>query len=297
LKNLALRLLMTATLSLGLTATVQAAPLPELRTSVDQLASLMKQNNVVLIDARPAAEYQQGHIPGARNLPYRSTFQDFSKNGLVLVSERAKLLFQSIGLKNSDLVVVYDGSNMVPASRVFWTLEMNGHQKVRLLDGGLQAWEANGGKLTQETPRIEISDYRTLVNRNAVKTWFDIDEALNGSKPYIILDARDGESYSGLKSEAYRSGHIPNARNIPVNLNLTDDGHLRSKEELRALYGNIPKDTQVIAYCSKGLASALEYFVLREQGVNVGNYESSWMEWGNKINLPIVNPTGTTDVK
>jgi len=56
LKNLALRLLITATLSL--TATAQAAPQPELRTSVDQLANLMQQSNVVLIDARPAAEYQ-----------------------------------------------------------------------------------------------------------------------------------------------------------------------------------------------------------------------------------------------
>jgi len=86
LKNIALPLLMTATLSLGLMATAQAAPQPELRTSVDQLAGLMQQSNVVLIDARPAAEYQQGHIPGARNLPYRSTFQDISKSGLVLAA-------------------------------------------------------------------------------------------------------------------------------------------------------------------------------------------------------------------
>ncbi len=170
LKNLALRLLMTAALSLGLTATAQAAAQPELRTSVEQLANLMQQTNVVLIDARPAAEYQQGHIPGARNLPYRSTFQDLSKSGLVIATARAKAIFQSIGLKNNDTVVVYDGTNMVPAARVFWMLEMNGHQKVHLLDGGLQAWQANGGKLTQEIPRIEISDYHTQTNRKAVKT-------------------------------------------------------------------------------------------------------------------------------
>ena len=297
MKNLTLRLLMSACLILGLTTTAQAATQPELRVSVDQLTNLMAQTNVVLIDARPAAEYQQGHIPGARNLPFKSTFHDISKSGLVLAAERAKVLFQSIGLKNSDLVVVYDGSNMVQASRVFWTLEMNGHQKVRLLDGGLQAWQANGGKLTQETPRIQISNYQTLTNKKAVKTWVDVDEALNGSKPYIIIDARDGEHFSGLKSEAYRSGHIPTARSVPVNQNLTADGHFRSMDELRALYGSIPTNTEVIVYCSKGLASSLEYFVLREQGLNVGNYESSWMEWGNKLNLPIVNPTGTTDVQ
>jgi thiosulfate/3-mercaptopyruvate sulfurtransferase len=288
---------MSLCLSLGLTANAMAAPHPELRISVDQLTSLIPQANVVLIDARPATEYQQGHLPGARNLPFKSTFQDFTKSGLVLASERAKLLFQSIGLKNDDLVVVYDGSNMVQAARVFWTLEMNGHTKVRLLDGGLQAWQASGQQLTQDTPHIEVSNYKTQVNKKAVKTWVDVQEAVDNPKSYILIDARDGEHFAGLKTEAYRSGHIPTARSVPVNKNLTADGHLRSMDELRALYGVIPKGTQVVVYCSKGLASSLEYLVLREQGLDVGNYESSWMEWGNKLNLPIVNPTGTTDAQ
>ena len=297
MKTLALRLLTSLCLVLGFNSLVMAAPPADLRISVEQLADLMTKTNVFVIDARPADDYKQGHIPNARNLPFKSTFQDLSKSGLVIAAERAKVIFQSIGLNNNDLVVVYDGSNMVQAARVFWTLEMNGHQKVRLLDGGLQAWQANGGKLSQETPPIAISDYRTQTNRKAVKTWFDVDEALNGSKPYILIDARDGDHFSGLKSEAYRSGHIPTARNVPVNQNLTADGHFRSMDELHALYGSIPKNTEVIVYCSKGLASSLEYFVLREQGLNVGNYESSWMEWGNKLNLPIVNPTGSTDVR
>ncbi|MDD2892923.1 MAG: rhodanese-like domain-containing protein [Halothiobacillaceae bacterium] len=293
MKDLALRLLTSLCLVIGMAANAMAAA-PDLRISVNQLADLAAKNNVFVIDARPADEYKQGHIPNARNLPFKSTFQDLSRSGLVVASERAKVIFQSIGLKNDDLVVVYDGSNMVQAARVFWMLEMNGHAKVRLLDGGLSAWTSNGQPLTTVVPPLSISNYRTTTNRNAVKTWVDVQEAIDNPQKLTLIDARDGEHFVGLKSEAHRSGHIPTARNVPVNKNLTADGYLRPRNELRALYGTLPENGEVLVYCSKGLASSLEYFVLRDIGIQVGNYESSWMEWGNKLNLPITPASVTT---
>ena len=292
--NILLRLIASLVLLLGLSAH-SLADAPELRISAAELSKIIDQPKVVVIDARPAEEYTKGHIPGAHNLPFKKTFQDLSKNGLVLSSERAKLLFQVTGLKNDDLIVIYDGSNMVQAARVFWTLDMNGHEKLRLLEGGLNAWVAEGGALSQETPAIQVTDYRTRINHNAVKTWQDVKIAVvEHPGEAIIIDARDGEHFAGLKSEASRAGHIPGARSVPVGKNLTADGFFRPREELEALYGNIPKDQQVLVYCSKGLASSLEYFVLRELGIPVGNYESSWMEWGNKPELPIVNPTASS---
>lgn len=290
-----LRLLATLIVLLGLSAYANAAS--ELRISAEQLADLQQRTRVVLLDARTPEEFNQGHIPGARNLPFKRTFQNLSKNGLVLASDHAKALLSSIGLKNGDDVIVYDGSNMIQAARVFWMLEMYGHENVRLLDGGLKAWQSAGLPLTQDTSPIAISDYAPNINRGAIKTWADVQDAVKAPDNYVIIDARDGEHFAGLKSEAHRFGHIPTARNIPVNKNLTGDGRLRSIDELKSLYGNIPENKKVIVYCSKGLASSLEYLVLRELDLNVGNYESSWMEWGNRDELSIVNPTAASDTE
>ena len=65
---------------------------------------------------------------------------------------------------------------------------------------------------------------------------------------------------------------------------------LKSRQELSELYKDLPKDKKIITYCSVGLASSLEYLVLRELGYDVANYDASWKEWGNDASLPIVSP-------
>lgn len=265
--------------------------LDSLRIDAQELDGLMKENRVVVIDARPAAEYRQGHLPGARSLPFTSTFNDMKQSGRVLSLANAQTLFGKAGLNQDDLIVVYDAGILLQASRLLWTLEVYGHKKVKLLDGGLKAWQQANLPISQEAVQYAPSSYVPSVDPKRLATRLSTLAASRKPASYVIVDARATPHYQGWESEASRFGHIPEAKGIAISENLTADGtRLKSREELLKLYGNIPKNKKIITYCSVGLASSLEYMVLRELGYDVANYDASWKEWGNDPSLPIVDP-------
>lgn len=262
-----------------------------LRISGHELFSLMRENRVVVLDARPASDYQQGHLPGARSLPFSTTFENMSQNGRIVSLQKAQALFSEAGLKRDDLVVVYDAGVMLHAARLLWTLEAYGHGKVRVLDGGLKAWQMADLPVNNEAVHFAPSHYVPSVNPARLATRITTLVASRTPKSYVILDARSTPHYQGLESEASRFGHIPEAKGIAISNNLSEDGiHLKSRDELATLYKDIPKNKKVITYCNVGIASSLEYLVMRELGYNVANYDASWKEWGNDPNLPINDP-------
>lgn len=267
-----------------------------LRIGAQELDTLMRTNTVVLIDARPAATYQKGHIPGARNLPFSSTFENINENGRIIALGKVQSLLSEIGLKRDDLVVIYDAGPMLQAARVMWTLDVYGHPNVRLLDGGLKSWQANGFPVNKEAVLVNRSNYVPSINPKRLATRLTTLAASRTPASYVILDAREAPHYQGRESEAQRFGHIPLAQGFPSSQNLGKDGiHLKSRPELEKLYADIPKNKKVIIYCSVGLASSLEYLVMRELGYDVANYDASWKEWGNDANLPISTPVVSGD--
>lgn len=259
------------------------------RISAAELAKISEQQRVVLIDARPAKFYDEGHLPNAISMPFTATFVEFGTTGRVITLDKAKALFSSAGIRNDDLVVAYDGGGMLQASRILWTLEVYGHKNVKLLDGGLKAWQQAGMSITQDKPNVITSNYVPSINPDRLATRLTTLLASNKTDAFTLIDAREVEHYQGLKSEAKRAGHIPNAWNIDFRLNIDPaTGLLRPMNELKELYAKVPRDKKVIVYCIMGDQSALEYLIMRELDFDVANYDASWQEWGNDLTLPIV---------
>lgn len=269
-----------------------------LRIRATELATQMKESRLVVIDARPAAEYQKGHLPGARNIPFLDTFENFSASGRVVSLNKAQSVFSAAGLKRDDILVIYDAGPMLQAARVMWTLDVYGHPRVRLLDGGLKSWQSAGLPISQEAANPPPSNYVPGINPKRLATRLSTLAASHTPAAYVILDAREAPHYEGRESEAQRFGHIPKAIGIPSSKNLAGDGiHLKSRDELAKVYGDIPRDKKVIIYCSVGIASSLEYLVLRDLGYDVANYDASWKEWGNDPSLPIRAPLAGGEIK
>lgn len=248
-----------------------------------------------VLDVRKADDYADGHVDGAVSLPIDRLF--VNDNGKKLIGPLAQIqkAFSSVGVDDKTLVVVYDGGEFLNAARAFWVFEVYGHARVVVLDGGYAGWtKANLAVSTQQVVPAPRNFVPTVTpNRLATKltTRLAIDQ-----RNTVIIDARDNPDYRGEKSVAQRYGHIPSATNVPVMEDfevVNGINRLKSIGQLKQRYRAIDPGKRVITYCNVGVASAGTYFSLRRIGIDVANYDGSWIEWGNDNALPIVAPAKT----
>jgi len=272
-----------------LSATIQAE---NLRIEVEQLADLQSDSNIVIIDVRSSEEYLLEHIPGAINLPDSLSYHDRTVSGLIIKPTQAQKLFRSLGLHTDQNLVIYDDGSLVKSARVLWMLEVYGFSKVKILNGGIQAWRNMNLPLTDKVGPITPSDYVVQINPNRIASKFATQLAMLNPRQTIV-DARPMAAFDGKTSSAVRFGHIPGAINFPVQNNFitkqdeTDMRKLLESSQLSEIYRHLPKDNKIIIYCEEGTGSSTNYLVLRELGYNVANYDASWREWGNDLSLPI----------
>jgi thiosulfate/3-mercaptopyruvate sulfurtransferase len=252
---------------------------------------------VAEVDENPDL-YEEGHIPGAVKLHWKEDLQDAVERDLVEQAQFESLM-GSRGIGNDTTVVLYGDKNNWFAAYAYWYLKIYGHQDVRLLDGGRQKWIDEGRELTTEAPSISPSTYSASPRDESIRVYRDAVLAGLWADGIALVDVRSPQEYSGElmappgyeQEGASRTGHIPGAQSIPWAQAVHDDGTFKAADELRNLYGGkaITGDKEVRAYCRIGERSAHTWFVLRELlgYENVKNYDGSWTEWGNLVDVPI----------
>ena len=243
---------------------------------------------LLIIDTREALLYEQAHIPGAINIPVNDTFTTAGNTYRVGSLQQIKTLFSQHGIKYDDHIVVYDDGRLIDAARFFWVLEVYGHQRVSLMDGGISQWLKAGLPIEHERRQRPATNYVPTISHERITTKMAMQIAL--SNPAVqIIDARTQQEYSGKESIAERSGHIPGAVNIPWLVNMEQQQGLNKLLTDSRLVDRYQayKDQPVITYCNRGKQSALTYFALRYLGYDVSVYDGAWLEWANDQNLPI----------
>jgi thiosulfate/3-mercaptopyruvate sulfurtransferase len=250
---------------------------------------------VAEVDENPDL-YDGGHIPGAIKLHWREDLQDPVERDLV-EKEAFEQLMGSRGISNETTLVLYGDKNNWFAAYAFWYLKIYGHQDVRILDGGRQMWIDESRELTTDEPQVSPASYSARERDETIRARRDAVRETIGRD--ALVDVRSPQEYSGEliaapgyeQEGAQRAGHIPTAQSIPWAQAVKDDGTFKSADELRELYGakGITPDRSVTAYCRIGERSAHTWFVLRELlgYEDVRNYDGSWTEWGNLIDVPI----------
>lgn len=259
-----------------------------LRISAEELNTQIN-SNVVILDVRNKNDYEVGHISGAINFASDLTFYNKKTDGKIQQPTLMQEYLQQRGLDIKSNIIIYDDGEMVNAARMFWTLEVYGLSKVKVLDKGYKYWRSKKLPSSQKTPDIKPSKYVARINHKRLASKFTTQLAVY-NKNKVVVDARSLSAYKGKESVAKRFGHIASAINVPFNHNIVQNtkyAGLKSIKELKGLYSNIPNDKKVIIYCKIGLVSTTNYFALRELGYDVANYDASWREWGNDDSLPI----------
>ena len=213
-------------------------------------------------------------------------------------------LFSQKGISSSDTIIVYDNVASCDAARLWWVLENYGFNNLKILNGGLTAWNEAGGALTTEPTIAERTEFK-LPDRAPMSLYVSKEQMLslvNGNNPPLILDTLTTNEYTGVqqKSGAKTAGRIPGSLLMDwANcVNYSGDKKFKEIEELKEIYSRIipEKDQAIVAYCHSGVRSAHTTFVLTQLlgYKNVKNYDGSWTEWSNFENYPKEKDSITT---
>ncbi|WP_418884361.1 sulfurtransferase [Cellulosimicrobium protaetiae] len=187
------------------------------------------------------------------------------------------------GVRADRPVVVYDAVGGTSAARAWWLLRWAGHDDVRILDGGLVAWQAAGLAVDAGDVRPEPGD--VVVTPGGMPV-LDADGAADLATSGVLLDARAAERYRGeVEPVDPRAGHVPGAVSAPTTDNLAADGTFLDAAALRARFAGlgVPHGAPpaVGVYCGSGVTAAHEVAALATLGVEAALYAGSWSQWSN----------------
>jgi thiosulfate/3-mercaptopyruvate sulfurtransferase len=283
-------------------AAVKTGDDPRTLVSTEWLAAHLNDPDLRIIDAsyylpdmgRDArAEYEAGHIPGARYFDIEEIADGRSDiPHMVAPVEKFMSRMRAMGIGDGHQVVVYDGMGLFSAARVWWNFRLMGKTDIAVLDGGLPKWRAEGREV-EDMPPI-VRDRHMTVQRQAhlVK---DVTQVASASKlgNWQIVDARAPARFRGEEPEArpgLRAGRIPNSKNVHYATLLNADGTMKQGDALRAAFeaGGVDLDKRIITTCGSGVTAAILMLGLARLGhEDVSLYDGSWAEWGQFEQLSV----------
>ena len=238
-------------------------------------------------------EYKKKHIPN-------SVFFDINKIAdpknplphMIPSKEIFSMMMQNLGINNQDEIIIYDNSPLLSSARAWFLFRYFGHENIFILNGGLKNWEKFGGEITNKKTIISTGDFQSKTERKDLVVNLNQMISFSNNNSKLILDARSYKRFTGEAKEprpGLLSGHIPNSKSLPSSDLVTNDGFLKSIEELNKIFSNndFNDSEQIIATCGSGVSAcviSVALYCLGKKDVQI--YDGSWTEWassGQKI--------------
>ena len=268
--------------------TASASPVPPLISGAELAGRLVADPSPIVLDVRWTLAgsdrdgYLGGHLPGALFLDLDAELAGPpGAGGRHPLPEPDALhqVWRRLGLREGSSVVVYDGADGAPAARAWWLLRWSGLTDVRVLDGGLRAWE---GELVAGEESAPAAG--TVVVRPGSMPTVDIDGAadLAGGPGGVLLDARAAARYRGeVEPIDLRPGHIPGAVNLPYASLIGPDGTLHPAADLRTAFAAAGVDGSVpaAASCGSGVTACHLVLAAAVAGLELALFPGSWSQW------------------
>ena len=260
---------------------------------LDELEKRLGEPDLRILDARPRADYDKAHVPGAVWVDVKAAEALAARpDGL---DDRAawEAWIAPLGVGPKTKVLVYDAHRQLDAARIWWLLRYLGADRVGLVDGGFPLWAKDGRPVTTDAPNVERVSFPVAFRAEVRATRAQVLAALD-DKSATIIDARSDGEYDGTKKLSRRSGHVPTACSLEWEQFVDQDGRFLDEAGVRArlAQAGVKPNAPVITHCQGGGRAAVDAFALERVGHKARNYYLGWSDWGNADDTPIATESG-----
>lgn len=222
---------------------------PDMLVEPDWLAAHRHDPGMRIIDTGSKDAYRRAHIPGALGYPSSQFLKD--EASFIIGPEAFTELMQALGVNNDTLVIAYDGSSGLFASRLWWALQYYGHSQVKLLNGGWDAWVAEQRPIAIAPTEPEHGTFQAQVQDTWLARLDYVKESI-GHPERVLLDVRSDSEWTGANPMGTnRGGHIPGAAHLEWNKTVeSTTKKFKPAAELRTLFAGVgvTPDKEVVAY-------------------------------------------------
>jgi thiosulfate/3-mercaptopyruvate sulfurtransferase len=259
--------------------------------SLDALERKLSEPTLRLLDARPKADYDRGHLPGAVWLDLKP-LQKLTRSVSFTDEGAWSSWLATLGLKPESEVYIYDAERHHAAARVWWLLTYAGVEHVGLIDGGYPLWEKEKRPVTAKLVAVEPVEHRARFQSALNATREEVVSAIKGHSAQL-LDTRSSAEYRGevrAGVEGRRVGHIPTARILEAYDFVDEEGRFldEAAQRTRLAKASITGDQPVILYSAGGGRSSVASFVFDRLGIPNRHYYLGWADWSAAASVPVI---------
>jgi len=271
--------------------------------STEWLAAHLRDPDVRVLDASfkmpgvlplPVDDFLEAHIPGAAFFDVDAV-SDHAVDLPHMYPDAAQFARDAgaLGVSSGDTVVVYDHGGWVAAPRAWWMFLSFGHRNVKVLNGGLKKWRAEGRAIESGKASPKPGQFTATLDKNFIRSKQQLVDNLSSHAEQVI-DARSSGRFDGSVAEpraGLRGGHIPGSRNLPYNeLFDATTGIMKPLDEMKRAFDKAGLDLAkpVVTSCGSGVSAAVLTLALYRLGVRGSAlYDGSWSEWGVADGPPV----------